>query len=62
MAEVAVLTTVGAAIRGTLTFDYGFNVEADRPLWHHSEDDLLPGHESPCLAETQPPPRKRLVR
>ncbi len=61
---IALLTTVGAAIGGTLTFDYGFNVETagGSPAWHRSEDDLLPGEERPDGAEPQPPPRKRLVR
>jgi uncharacterized membrane protein len=35
----------GATIGGTLVFDYGFNVETagDHPVWHHSEDDVMPG-------------------
>jgi uncharacterized membrane protein len=41
---VATLTTVGAAIGGSLVYDYGFNVETagDSPVWHESETDLLP--------------------
>lgn len=57
---VATLTTLGSAIDGTLTFDYGFNVEAagDGPVWHPSEDDLLPGEHPPAgtrAAPQQPP-------
>jgi uncharacterized membrane protein len=42
-----VLLTVGAAIGGTLVFDYGFNVEnsGDHPAWHKSEQDVMPGEE-----------------
>ena len=42
---VALLVFFGAALGGTLVFDYGFNVEtaADSPVWHPSETDLLPG-------------------
>lgn len=41
---IAGLTAIGATIGGTLTFDYGFNVETagDSPVWHISEDDVLP--------------------
>jgi uncharacterized membrane protein len=45
---IAVLVTLGAALGGTLVFDYGFNVETagDSPVWHPSETDVLPGeHE-----------------
>ncbi len=43
----ATLTTIGAAIGGSLVYDYGFNVETatDSPVWHESETDLLPGDE-----------------
>jgi len=42
---VAALVGIGAAFGGTLVFDYGFNVETagDSPVWHRSEDDVLPG-------------------
>lgn len=45
---VALLVSLGAAFGGTLVFDYGFNVETagDSPVWHQSEEDVLPG-ESP---------------
>jgi uncharacterized membrane protein len=45
---IAVLVAVGATYGGSLVFDYGFNVETagDHPVWHKSEDDVLPGqHE-----------------
>ena len=42
---IALLVALGAALGGTLVFDYGFNVETagDSPVWHPSEDDVLPG-------------------
>ena len=42
---VAALVATGAALGGTLVFDYGFNVETagDSPVWHKSETDVLPG-------------------
>ncbi|HEY6318825.1 MAG TPA: DUF2231 domain-containing protein [Acidimicrobiia bacterium] len=45
----ALLTVVGGTLGGTLAFDYGFNVETagDSPVWHQSEVDVLPGHQSP---------------
>jgi uncharacterized membrane protein len=41
---VATLVSLGAALGGTLVFDYGFNVETagDSPVWHQSESDVLP--------------------
>jgi uncharacterized membrane protein len=41
---LALLVTFGAALGGTLVFDYGFNVETagDSPVWHESEVDVLP--------------------
>lgn len=44
------LVAFGAAYGGTLVFDYGFNVETagDSPVWHRSEQDVLPdGSPSP---------------
>lgn len=52
---VAVLVAVGATFGGTLVFDYGFNVETatDSPVWHASENDVLPGdHTPPSPPET----------
>jgi uncharacterized membrane protein len=41
---IAGLTTFGAAIGGSLVYDYGFNVEtaSDHPAYHESEADVLP--------------------
>ncbi len=46
---IAVFTSVGAAIGGSLVYDYGFNVETagDSPVWHESETDVLPGQKGP---------------
>ncbi len=42
-----VLLTVGGTIGGSITYDYGFNVRnsTDHPVWHPSEEDVLPGDE-----------------
>ncbi|MGH9166103.1 MAG: DUF2231 domain-containing protein [Acidimicrobiales bacterium] len=39
------LTVMGAAMGGSIVYDYGFNVEnaGDHPAYHPSDDDLLPG-------------------
>jgi uncharacterized membrane protein len=53
---VAALVAVGATIGGSLVFEYGFNVETagDSPVWHRSEVDVLPGHDTqPPAAETE---------
>jgi len=44
----AALTVLGGTIGGTLAYDYGFNVETagDSPVWHRSEQDVLPGEKS----------------
>ncbi|MGI8664067.1 MAG: DUF2231 domain-containing protein [Acidimicrobiales bacterium] len=44
---IALLVSLGATYGGSLVFDHGFNVETarDSPVWHKSEDDLLPGDE-----------------
>jgi uncharacterized membrane protein len=44
---VAALVVVGAALGGSLVFEYGFNVETagDSPVWHRSEHDVLPGEK-----------------
>jgi uncharacterized membrane protein len=48
---IAVLVSVGATFGGSLVFEYGFNVETagDHPVWHRSEEDVLPGqhHDDP---------------
>jgi uncharacterized membrane protein len=44
---IALLVSAGAAIGGTLVYEYGFNVESagDSPVWHESATDVLPGHK-----------------
>jgi uncharacterized membrane protein len=44
---IGLLVSLGAAIGGTLVYDYGFNVETagDSPVWHVSEVDVLPGQK-----------------
>lgn len=44
---IGVLVTLGGTIGGSLTYDYGFNVETagDHPVWHESETDVHPGQE-----------------
>ena len=41
----ALLVSLGAAIGGSLVYDYGFNVETagDSPAYHRSEVDVFPG-------------------
>jgi len=43
----ALLVGIGGTIGGTLTYDYGFNVETagDHPVWHRSERDVFPGEK-----------------
>ena len=42
---IGLLVSVGATYGGSLVYDYGFNVETagDHPVWHKSEQDVLPG-------------------
>lgn len=42
---ILLVAGIGATYGGGLVFDYGFNVETagDHPVWHESEDDVLPG-------------------
>jgi uncharacterized membrane protein len=42
---IAVLVSVGSTFGGSLVYEYGFNVETagDHPVWHKSEQDVLPG-------------------
>jgi len=46
------LVGVGGAIGGSLTYDYGFNVETagDHPVWHRSERDVRPGEGHPEIS------------
>jgi uncharacterized membrane protein len=41
------LTVLGGTIGGSITYDYGFNVETagDHPVWHRSEADVFPGEK-----------------
>jgi uncharacterized membrane protein len=45
---IALFVALGAALGGTLVFDYGFNVETagDSPVWHQSEQDVMPGEHA----------------
>jgi uncharacterized membrane protein len=51
----AVLTFIGAALGGSLVFDYGFNVVTggDHPAWHTSENDVMPGAKESDAHTTQ---------
>lgn len=42
------LVTIGGTIGGSLTYDWGFNVEtaSDHPVWHPSEQDVIHPHEA----------------
>lgn len=42
------LVTVGGTIGGSLTYDWGFNVETatDHPVWHPSEEDVIHPHDA----------------
>jgi uncharacterized membrane protein len=55
---IALVVSAGAAIGGTLVYDYGFNVETagDSPVWHESETDVLPGQKPAPVttAESEP--------
>jgi len=41
------LVTIGGTIGGSLTYDWGFNVETatDHPVWHPSEQDVIHPHD-----------------
>jgi uncharacterized membrane protein len=43
------LVTIGGTIGGSLTYDWGFNVETakDHPVWHPSERDIIHPHDVP---------------
>jgi uncharacterized membrane protein len=43
------LVTIGGTIGGSLTYDWGFNVETatDSPAWHPSETDVIHPHDAP---------------
>jgi uncharacterized membrane protein len=46
---ILALVTVGGTIGGSLTYDWGFNVETakDHPVWHPSETDIIHPHDVP---------------
>ena len=46
---VLALVTIGGTIGGSLTYDWGFNVETakDHPVWHPSETDIIHPHDVP---------------
>jgi uncharacterized membrane protein len=43
------LVTIGGTIGGSLTYDWGFNVETatDSPVWNPSETDVIHPHDKP---------------
>ncbi len=43
------LVTLGGTIGGSLTYDWGFNVEiaTDNPVYHQSEHDIIHPHDAP---------------
>lgn len=45
-----ILVTIGGTIGGSLTYDWGFNVETatDNPVWHPSETDIIHPHDTPA--------------
>jgi uncharacterized membrane protein len=44
---IVALVTIGGTIGGSLTYDWGFNVETatDHPVWHQSEQDVIHPHD-----------------
>ena len=46
---ILALVTIGGTIGGSLTYDWGFNVETatDHPVWHPSEKDIIHPHDVP---------------
>ncbi len=45
---ILALVTVGGTMGGSLTYDWGFNVEiaSDHPVWHPSERDIVHPHDA----------------
>lgn len=43
------LITIGGTLGGSLTYDWGFNVEiaTDNPVYHQSEHDIIHPHDAP---------------
>ena len=46
---ILALVTIGGTIGGSVTYDYGFNVETatDNPVYHPSEHDIIHPHDDP---------------
>ena len=46
---IIALVTIGGTIGGSLTYDFGFNVETatDNPVYHVSEHDIVHPHDEP---------------
>jgi uncharacterized membrane protein len=46
---VLVLVTIGGTLGGSLTYDWGFNVETatDHQVWHPGEHDIVHPHDAP---------------
>lgn len=46
---ILALVTIGGTIGGSLTYDFGFNVETatDNPVYHVSEHDIVHPHDEP---------------
>lgn len=44
---ILALVTIGGTIGGSLTYDWGFNVETatDHPVWHPSDEDVIHPHD-----------------
>lgn len=47
---ILALVTLGGTMGGSLTYDWGFNVETakDHPVWHPSEQDVIHPHDAPA--------------
>lgn len=52
---VLALVTIGGAIGGSMTYDFGFNVEtaSDNHVYHVSEHDIVHPHDKPPLETDQ---------
>ena len=53
---IASLVTIGGTIGGSLTYDFGFNVETagDNHVYHVSEHDIVHPHDDPPTDEQAP--------
>ncbi|HEX2052584.1 MAG TPA: DUF2231 domain-containing protein [Actinomycetota bacterium] len=50
---ILLLITLGGTIGGSMTYDWGFNVETstDSPVWHPSDRDVIHPHQAEGAAE-----------